>query len=679
MGLLSCSFLLLILMASIANTIACSNGECQASLLLEECSSDSDCQAGLYCFSCGLSASRCVRYTATDEFKIVNNSLPFNKYAYLTTHNSFAIVGEPSRTGVPRVTFTNQEDSVTEQLNNGVRALMLDTYDFEDDIWLCHSNGGKCRDFTAFEPAIDTMKEIEAFLSANPSEIVTLILEDYVETPNGLTKLFNDSGLMKYWFPVSNMPQNGQDWPLVSDMVANNQRLIVFTSIRSKQDTEGIAYQWNYMVENQCKHPIENVIELLKNNAMCIILKNCLVFVNGFLCYRVLHFLSHLSSFGHTYGNDGMEAGKCFNRAESAPLNDTSKSLVLVNYFPSIPVRPIACEHNSEALIDMLNTCHGAASNRWSNFVAVDFYKIELFKRKEMTKLRTLNIKPIFREAMEEEHFRQQICSTGGCYADVMMCIHARLGRLPVPAVVHNSNADTPLLYIKELHKGVLDIVVFVLVTAILVVAKTGKPSERSSWVVVFTTRLKHPPTLNPSTTESASPCLKFTLGDPLLAVGARKAAAATEIAGFGTKAALASSRGKGVVSTPTTLTLRRKAFLHPFVFFLSFFFFFPGARAGIQALELPAGSDSIEEMVEIAHKLGTRRPSAETWTVHALISIELFSLSCSPSNAHGIQLQPELLLCCKTILVFSVQLKLFLTVQLELSFLALPGSTANS
>ncbi|XP_042435828.1 PI-PLC X domain-containing protein At5g67130-like [Zingiber officinale] len=323
MGLLSCSFLLLILMASIANTIACSNGECQ---LLEECSSDSDCQAGLYCFSCGLSASRCVRYTATDEFKIVNNSLPFNKYAYLTTHNSFAIVGEPSRTGVPRVTFTNQEDSVTEQLNNGVRALMLDTYDFEDDIWLCHSNGGKCRDFTAFEPAIDTMKEIEAFLSANPSEIVTLILEDYVETPNGLTKLFNDSGLMKYWFPVSNMPQNGQDWPLVSDMVANNQRLIVFTSIRSKQDTEGIAYQWNYMVENQ-------------------------------------------------YGNDGMEAGKCFNRAESAPLNDTSKSLVLVNYFPSIPVRPIACEHNSEALIDMLNTCHGAASNRWSNFVAVDFYK----------------------------------------------------------------------------------------------------------------------------------------------------------------------------------------------------------------------------------------------------------------------------------------------------------------
>jgi len=58
---------------------------------------------------------------------------------------------------------------------------------------------------------------------------------------------------MKYWFPVTDMPKDGQDWPLVNDMVQNNQRLLVFTSIQSKEASEGIAYQWNYMVENQCK------------------------------------------------------------------------------------------------------------------------------------------------------------------------------------------------------------------------------------------------------------------------------------------------------------------------------------------------------------------------------------------------------------------------------------------
>ncbi|XVF20845.1 hypothetical protein REPUB_Repub12eG0038000 [Reevesia pubescens] len=303
---------------------ACSDGQCR---LLDECSSDGDCEAGLYCFSCaqGFSGSRCVRSTITDQFKLLNNSLPFNKYAFLTTHNAFAIDGYPLHTPVPRVTFTNQEDSITDQLNNGARGLMLDTYDFDGDVWMCHSFGGKCHDYTAFGPAIDFLKEIEAFLSANPEEIVTLILEDYVG-PNGLTKVFTDAGLMKYWFPVSKMPKNGEDWPLVSDMVANNQRLLVFTSIQSKEASEGIAYQWKYMVENQ-------------------------------------------------YGNGGMQAGSCPNRGESSGLDDKSKSLVLVNYFHSMSSKSETCKDNSGDLINMLHTCYGAAGNRWANFVAVDYYK----------------------------------------------------------------------------------------------------------------------------------------------------------------------------------------------------------------------------------------------------------------------------------------------------------------
>ncbi|KAL6143639.1 hypothetical protein ACLB2K_054334 [Fragaria x ananassa] len=288
--------------------MACSDGQCK---LLDPCSVDGDCEAGLYCFGCALeySGSKCVRSTTTNQFQLLNNSLPFNKYAFLTTHNAYAIDGEPSHTGIPRVTFTNQEDTVTQQLNNGVRALMLDTYDFDDDVWLCHSFKGKCHDYTAFEPALDTLNEIQAFLSANPGEIVTLILEDYVEAPNGLTNVFKAAGLMKYWFPVSNMPKSGQDWPLVSDMVAKNQRLLVFTSKQEKEQSEGIAYQWNYMVENQ-------------------------------------------------YGNDGMKAGSCSNRGESSPLNDKTKSLVLVNYFGTVPIKQLSCKFNSEDLVSMLNTLY---------------------------------------------------------------------------------------------------------------------------------------------------------------------------------------------------------------------------------------------------------------------------------------------------------------------------------
>ncbi|CAN1313232.1 PI-PLC X domain-containing protein At5g67130 [Linum perenne] len=221
-----------------------------------------------------------------------NNSLPLNKYAFLTTHNSFAIRGEPSHTGVPRITATNQEDNVTQQLN---------------------------------EPLMDTLKEIEAFMTANPSEIITLILEDHVKAPNGLSKMFNSSGLNKFWFPVSKMPKGGRDWPLVKDMVADNQRLIVFTSDQSKQESEGIAYQWNFMVENQ-------------------------------------------------FGNGGLK-GNCTNRKESVPMNDKDKSLVLVNHFGTLPARGISCDYNSKGLMEMLDKCYTSAGNRWANFVAVDYYK----------------------------------------------------------------------------------------------------------------------------------------------------------------------------------------------------------------------------------------------------------------------------------------------------------------
>jgi len=77
-------------------------------------------------------------------------------------------------------------------------------------------------------------------------------------------------------------------------------------------------------------------------------------------------------------GDGGRKAGSCPHRAESSPLDDKSKSLVLVNYFRSTPFKPIACEDNSGGLIDMLQTCHGAAANRWANYLAVDYYKVRL-------------------------------------------------------------------------------------------------------------------------------------------------------------------------------------------------------------------------------------------------------------------------------------------------------------
>lgn len=295
----------------------------------ETCSpTTNNCDAGLTCGICpanGNTRPRCTRIQPIIPTSKVKG-LPFNKYSWLTTHNSFARTGSNPGTGSPLLAPTNQDDSITDQLNNGVRGLMLDMYDFNNDIWLCHSFNGQCFNITAFQPAINVLKEIQVFLEGNPTEIVTIFIEDYVTSPRGLSRLFNASGLDPYMFPLLEMPKNGQDWPTVDDMVQKNQRLVVFTSKSAKESSEGIAYEWNYIVENQ-------------------------------------------------YGSEGMKPSACPSRSESSPMSTTSRSLVLVNYFPSNPNISEACADNSADLIAMMKTCYAASGNRWPNFIAVDFYK----------------------------------------------------------------------------------------------------------------------------------------------------------------------------------------------------------------------------------------------------------------------------------------------------------------
>lgn len=168
-------------------------------------------------------------------------------------------------------------------MQNGVRGLMLDLYDFEDKIWCCHSFKGECYDVTAFvstysfnkmrtfsspaavslipncngfnmmqDLAVKTLTEVKDFMAQNPAEIVTIFIEDYVKTPNRLAKVFQNSGLDKYMFPLAKMPKNGEDWPTVDEMVKQNHRLVVFSS-KAAKEAEGIAYLWKYVVETQCE------------------------------------------------------------------------------------------------------------------------------------------------------------------------------------------------------------------------------------------------------------------------------------------------------------------------------------------------------------------------------------------------------------------------------------------
>ncbi|KAH9617209.1 hypothetical protein KSS87_015694 [Heliosperma pusillum] len=272
------------------------------------------------------------------------SGLPFNKYTWLVTHNAFSNVNAPPLPGVQRITFYNQEDTVTNQLRvtfeqseyllfliyymvNGLDPYVRPSRDSYIE-WSARIDAGH-------GTAIDTLREVEAFLSSNPSEIVTIIIEDYVHAPKGLTRLFANAGLDKYWYPMSKMPRKGEDWPTVNDMVQQNHRLVVFTSDASKEESEGIAYQWRYMLENES-------------------------------------------------GDPGVKEGSCPNRKESKKLNSKSSSLFLMNYFPTYPVEDEACKENSAPLAEMVGTCYKVAGNVMPNFVAVNFYLVGYYSSQKL-------------------------------------------------------------------------------------------------------------------------------------------------------------------------------------------------------------------------------------------------------------------------------------------------------
>lgn len=145
---------------------------------------------------------------------------PLNQVALATTHNAFAT---PDRF---RPGFRNQDLHIRRQLEQGIRALMLDTYWHDPPFssaraTLCHrfcTAGG----YTDLEPELASVGE---FLAENPGEVVVLLLEQHSLSPERFAQSLTRTGLMRQVFrdPVS----DGR-WPTLGQLIESDQRLVVF-------------------------------------------------------------------------------------------------------------------------------------------------------------------------------------------------------------------------------------------------------------------------------------------------------------------------------------------------------------------------------------------------------------------------------------------------------------------
>jgi hypothetical protein len=136
--------------------------------------------------------------------------------------------------------FPNHEFSITRQLTDGVRALMIDVYDKDGVPTVYHGNS-----ILGLKPLSYNLNEIFDFLMHNPKEVVTIIFECYVSADVIETAL-SDAGLLSMAYTKT----KNTKWPTLQELIDANKRLLVFSDKNDASvNQKWYHYVWDYAVE----------------------------------------------------------------------------------------------------------------------------------------------------------------------------------------------------------------------------------------------------------------------------------------------------------------------------------------------------------------------------------------------------------------------------------------------
>lgn len=155
----------------------------------------------------------------------------YDEVCYVTTHNAFNHQGS--------FLFPNQTYPISTQLQDGVRALMLDVYWYNNQATVYHSSN-----FLGNQPLIDLLDDTKTFLDQHPNEVVTLILESYI-TAAQTEAVFQQAGLL----PYCHVQNPAQPWPTLGDMIQAGTRLVVLTDANDTQGRPWLHHAWDHAVE----------------------------------------------------------------------------------------------------------------------------------------------------------------------------------------------------------------------------------------------------------------------------------------------------------------------------------------------------------------------------------------------------------------------------------------------
>ncbi|KAF9092836.1 hypothetical protein BGX27_001717 [Mortierella sp. AM989] len=166
-------------------------------------------------------------------------SKTYDQVTYATTHNAYSYT--------PKAALAlNQNNDISTQLGDGIRALMLDAYkaNTTNEIELCHTS---CSLLDA-GPLSRTLGQIKAFLEANPNEVITILWENSEGlSPAQFQTVYAAAGVSDYLYT---QPTGSTAWPTLADMISSGKRLVNF--IASGGGDNSVAWlmsEYDYVFE----------------------------------------------------------------------------------------------------------------------------------------------------------------------------------------------------------------------------------------------------------------------------------------------------------------------------------------------------------------------------------------------------------------------------------------------
>jgi uncharacterized protein DUF6895/PUD1/2-like protein len=176
--------------------------------------------------------------------------LRYDQNAYLGAHNAFANFAEG-------FFYAQQSMSIADQMAFGATTLLLDIWDYDNDVYMLHEYGKPYGPFiNPFRP-FGTKLSLKAglgiikdFMTRVPDVVVTIVFEDRVTANRPkIEAAFRNEAIWDWVFFADKVNKGwnvtAQGWPTLEWLVKNDLRLVVFSS------TQGpFPDQWRWMSES---------------------------------------------------------------------------------------------------------------------------------------------------------------------------------------------------------------------------------------------------------------------------------------------------------------------------------------------------------------------------------------------------------------------------------------------